>query len=95
MTASDFLVSVGVADIGGEQLEGVGLHRKGESSVWFLPSRAIGQGSSAESSWVRVRNSAYRAAAGPIDEQVIAELGISGHRYVVEVPKRNKSSDTR
>ncbi len=94
MTSSDFLVSVGVADVDGEQIEGIGLHRKGESSLWFLPFHAIDEGARAESTWVQVRISAYTPTSDPLDERLIAEPGVSGHRYVLEVLRRKKSPDT-
>lgn len=91
--ADEFLVSVGMAKIAGEQMQGIALRRIGESTIRFLPFTALDGGPAPQKNWKRVPASAYTPTAAPIDERLIRGVGMSGHQYVIEKPRPVQSDE--
>ena len=93
--ADELLVSSGSAMVKGRSVCGLGVHRAGESFMWFLPVSGAESLPRIGPGWQRIARSEFVAQAGPLDEQLVTGPGVHGHRYVIDVPSESRKPEGR
>jgi len=86
--ADQFMVSLGSVVVNGRAATGVALYTETDSWILFLQIEPDRRSSQEAPAWIRLPKSDFNSSKGPLDESLIEEAGISGHRYVFETQPR-------